>query len=258
MGAVKALQVFAGPRALAQLRGRGLKPADVRVIPAAAGGPKGLILNPLDRFSFGQWMTDNPRNHRSLATCVNQGEAGVARINRCRCSGVEWTGSAEIRVIVEGCTMKSIAVRAVLVVAITASLGACVVRPPMQARSPGYPAAPGAVAQVEYGVVASIEPLMAQRQTSGGGAVAGGVTGAVVGRQFGGSGEGRALGTFLGAVAGVLIGNEVERQNQGLREGVRVVVQTDSGAQRSFEFTHAGNMRIGDRVRIEGGQLVRM
>jgi len=55
---VPALQVFAGPRARVHLRERGLRPADVRVIPAAAGGPKGLILNPLDRFLFGQWLRE--------------------------------------------------------------------------------------------------------------------------------------------------------------------------------------------------------
>ncbi len=53
---IRALQAYAGPRALAHLRERGLKPADVRVIPAAAGGPKGLILNPLDRYLFGHWL----------------------------------------------------------------------------------------------------------------------------------------------------------------------------------------------------------
>jgi hypothetical protein len=51
-----ALQVYAGSRALAQLRERGLQPGDVRVVPAAAGGPKGLVLNPLDRFLFGEWL----------------------------------------------------------------------------------------------------------------------------------------------------------------------------------------------------------
>ncbi len=55
-GRFRALQVFAGPAALAHLRERGLQPADVRVIPAAAGGPKGLVLNPLDRFLFGHWL----------------------------------------------------------------------------------------------------------------------------------------------------------------------------------------------------------
>jgi hypothetical protein len=52
----RALKVYAGPRALAHLRERGLRPADVRVVPAAAGGPKGLVLNPLDRFLFGHWL----------------------------------------------------------------------------------------------------------------------------------------------------------------------------------------------------------
>ena len=51
-----ALQVHAGPRARALLRERGLAAAGVRVIPAAAGGPKGLVLNPLDRFLFGHWL----------------------------------------------------------------------------------------------------------------------------------------------------------------------------------------------------------
>jgi hypothetical protein len=53
---MKALQIFAGPRALEHLRTGGLDPADVRVIPAAAGGPKGLTLLPLDRFLFGKWL----------------------------------------------------------------------------------------------------------------------------------------------------------------------------------------------------------
>jgi hypothetical protein len=53
---VRALQVLAGPVALKRLRERGLQPQDVRAIPAAAGGPKGLVLNPLDRFLFGEWL----------------------------------------------------------------------------------------------------------------------------------------------------------------------------------------------------------
>ena len=56
MMAMPALQVFAGPRARQHLRQHGLRPADVRVVPAAAGGPKGLVLLPLDRFLFGQWL----------------------------------------------------------------------------------------------------------------------------------------------------------------------------------------------------------
>jgi hypothetical protein len=52
------IEIHAGSRALAHLRAHGLRPADVRAIPAAAGGPKGLILGPIDRFLFGQWLAD--------------------------------------------------------------------------------------------------------------------------------------------------------------------------------------------------------
>ena len=56
MSHLPALQILAGPRARAHLRERGLRSEDVRVIPAAAGGPKGLALNALDRFIFGHWL----------------------------------------------------------------------------------------------------------------------------------------------------------------------------------------------------------
>ncbi len=51
-----ALLIHAGPRAMAWLAERGLRAQDVRAIPAAAGGAKGITLNPLDRFIFGQWL----------------------------------------------------------------------------------------------------------------------------------------------------------------------------------------------------------
>jgi hypothetical protein len=53
---MKALRILAGSRALAHIRSQGLQPSDVGVIPGAAGGPKGLILGPLDRFLFGHWL----------------------------------------------------------------------------------------------------------------------------------------------------------------------------------------------------------
>jgi len=53
---MQALQIYAGPRARSLLAERGLRPQDVRVVPAAAGGPKGLILNALDEHIFGPWL----------------------------------------------------------------------------------------------------------------------------------------------------------------------------------------------------------
>ncbi|WP_157265260.1 patatin-like phospholipase family protein [Azohydromonas aeria] len=56
MKKTQALRIHAGRRALSHLREHGLRPADVRVLPAAASGPTGLVLNPLDRFVFGHWL----------------------------------------------------------------------------------------------------------------------------------------------------------------------------------------------------------
>ena len=53
---MRALAIHAGPRALAHLRMHGLRPHDVRAIPAAAGGPKGLVLSALDQYLFGEWL----------------------------------------------------------------------------------------------------------------------------------------------------------------------------------------------------------
>jgi hypothetical protein len=46
----------AGPGAIAHVREYGLAPADVAAIPAAAGGPKGLALIPLDKLLYREWL----------------------------------------------------------------------------------------------------------------------------------------------------------------------------------------------------------
>ncbi|MCS7101549.1 MAG: patatin-like phospholipase family protein [Burkholderiaceae bacterium] len=53
--------VHAGARAAAHLRAQGLRPHDIACIPAAAGGPKGLALVPLDKWLFGYWLRQTPR-----------------------------------------------------------------------------------------------------------------------------------------------------------------------------------------------------
>jgi hypothetical protein len=60
---MKALRIYAGPAARRQIEQQGLQPSDVGVVPGAAGGPKGLILGPLDRFLFGQWL---PRSQQPV------------------------------------------------------------------------------------------------------------------------------------------------------------------------------------------------
>ena len=53
---MRALCIYAGPCALRTLAQDGLQAAQIRTIPGAAGGPKGLIRGPLDRYLFGEWL----------------------------------------------------------------------------------------------------------------------------------------------------------------------------------------------------------
>ena len=57
MSSMKALRIYAGPKARQHIEQHGLHPRDIGVVPGAAGGPKGLILGALDRFIFGSWLS---------------------------------------------------------------------------------------------------------------------------------------------------------------------------------------------------------
>ena len=89
---MQALHIHAGPKALAHIREHGLKPEHIGVIPAAAGGPKGLILGPLDRFIFGQWLPQSGQPvhlvgasigaWRMATACLNDPVAAFERLER--------------------------------------------------------------------------------------------------------------------------------------------------------------------------------
>ncbi|MBX3611401.1 MAG: phospholipase [Hydrogenophaga sp.] len=75
---MQALRLYAGPLALKHLREHGLRPRDVGVIPAAAGGPKGLILGPLDQFLFGDWLRDTPQTIHLIGASIGAWRMGTA------------------------------------------------------------------------------------------------------------------------------------------------------------------------------------
>ena len=67
-----ALTLKAGRRALQRIREQGLSPADVGILPGAAGGPKALGIQGLDLALFGEWLPRAPRavsyTHLTLPT----------------------------------------------------------------------------------------------------------------------------------------------------------------------------------------------
>ena len=88
----RSLRIYAGAKARKAIEQGGLTPEMVRVIPAAAGGPKGLILGPLDRFIFGEWLTQSTQSvdlvgasigaWRMATACLNQPAQAFERLER--------------------------------------------------------------------------------------------------------------------------------------------------------------------------------
>lgn len=119
---------------------------------------------------------------------------------------------------------------------------------------------------VEYGRVSNIELVQAANpgstsRNSTAGTVIGGVVGAVLGNQVGG-GSGRTAATVLGAVGGAVVGNQIAKNRDGSYNSptgavYRISVQTDNGQWRSYEVAGTGELRVGDRVRIENNVLYR-
>lgn len=89
---MQALRLYAGPVARRHIERHGLRPQDVGVIPAAAGGPKGLILGPLDRLIFGHWLPSSTQPvhlvgasigaWRMATACLDNSVAAFERLER--------------------------------------------------------------------------------------------------------------------------------------------------------------------------------
>ncbi|WAJ35741.1 patatin-like phospholipase family protein [Pseudomonas sp. GOM7] len=65
-----ALTIKAGSKALARIREQGLSPADVGILPGAAGGPKGLGIQGLDLALFGDWLARAPRERALIGASI--------------------------------------------------------------------------------------------------------------------------------------------------------------------------------------------
>jgi outer membrane lipoprotein SlyB len=122
------------------------------------------------------------------------------------------------------------------------------------AQAPVPVAAP---AYYEQGRVRSIEVIPVAARSSGGGAVLGAIIGGVIGHQVGG-GTGKALATGAGAVGGAVAGNAIEMHNKRDDEIFRVSVRFEDGSVRSYDFQRIDDLRVGDRVKLEAGQIHRL
>lgn len=112
---------------------------------------------------------------------------------------------------------------------------------------------------LEYGRVSNIEYFPGGVARSGpnvGGAILGAVAGAVLGHQIGG-GSGRDAATVLGGVAGAAVGSQVGRTSSATDPFYRVTMTTDQGLMRYYDVPATGDLRVGDRVRVDNGIIYR-
>ena len=78
---MKALRLYAGPKALAHLSRQGLHSRDIAAIAAAAGGPKGLILGPLDQYVFGHWLAQSNQPVHLVGASIGAWRMATACLN---------------------------------------------------------------------------------------------------------------------------------------------------------------------------------
>jgi hypothetical protein len=83
MATGRALRIHAGPRARDHIEREGLRPQDVSVVPGAAGGPKGLILGPLDRFLFGRWLAQSSQPIHLVGASIGAWRLATACLDDC-------------------------------------------------------------------------------------------------------------------------------------------------------------------------------
>jgi outer membrane lipoprotein SlyB len=119
----------------------------------------------------------------------------------------------------------------------------------------GAPRAAAPVVCASCGTVDGIFPIEQAGQGSGAGAVLGGVVGGVLGHQVG-KGRGRDVATVAGAVGGAVLGNQIEKGTKTTRS-FDVRVRMEDGTFQTVRSDVEPNVRVGDKVRIENGRVVR-
>jgi len=75
------ISIRLGQRARQRIEREGLQAADIAIIPAAAGGPKGLILNGIDQWMFGEWLKQAPRQRRLVGASIGAWRMAAASLH---------------------------------------------------------------------------------------------------------------------------------------------------------------------------------
>lgn len=106
----------------------------------------------------------------------------------------------------------------------------------------------------DCGIVESVKVVELEGQGSGLGAVAGGVVGGLLGNQIG-KGRGNTVATVAGVAGGAYAGHTVEKTMKKTKR-FDIVVRMEDGAERTFHRDTDPGLASGQKVRIEGSDIV--
>ena len=77
----------------------------------------------------------------------------------------------------------------------------------------------------------------------------------MVGHQVG-AGSGNTAATVLGAAGGAYVGHQMENQQQS-PDAFKVTIRMENGSYQSLTQATDPGLRVGDRVRIDNGEVRR-
>ena len=101
----------------------------------------------------------------------------------------------------------------------------------------------------------SVNDIEQEGKGSGLGVIAGGVAGGLAGNQVG-NGSGRDVATLVGIVGGAIAGNKIEEKVKKTRV-YDVAVKMENGEERVLRYNTAPGVMAGDKIKIEGENIVR-
>ena len=114
---------------------------------------------------------------------------------------------------------------------------------------------PATASCANCGTVSAIREVEKKGEGTGLGAIGGAVVGGVIGNQFGG-GSGKKILTVAGAAGGAYAGHQVEKSARSTKVW-NVTIRMDDGADRTIALGSAPALAIGDKVRVEGNNIIR-
>lgn len=105
------------------------------------------------------------------------------------------------------------------------------------------------------GVVEAVNVIEVKGEGNYLGMIAGGLAGALLGHQVGG-GSGKQIATVAGAAGGAFAGNEIEKRMKTTKH-YEVITRLENGGTQAIPYETDPGYKVGDRVRVENGTLVR-